>query len=487
MSQVDVENITVEALPKLLETDSRVKVAGIDADGILRGKVISKDKFLGVAADGFGFCSVLFGWDMHDRMYSKELKICSARNGCNDILARPDLSTFRRIPWEDNIPFFLVTFIDPVTVKPIIACPRGLLKCTINNLKTQGIQAMAGVEIEFSQFKLPSEISGAQSKNVSIASFLKDHNINALEPLTDGMFGYSLTRMAQNKEYFYSIFDTCEKFRCGIESWHTESGPGVFEAALKFSEIQQMADKATLFKYLVKSIAIPYGITPCFMAKPRQGMLGNSGHIHISLIDNNGNNLFARAARDEGAKYQDIAHLSDLGRQFLAGILDGLTDIMPMLAPNINSYKRLVENFWAPVTVSWGLEHRAASIRVIAPPTSKSGATRIEVRVPGADINPSYALAAILALGWRGVEKKLEISIPPLQTGLNVGETSDSGIRLAKSLREATEIFMRPESIAREVFGNDFVDHYGGTRENEYRLWDEAVTDWETQRYIETV
>ncbi|CAD6502725.1 BgTH12-05315 [Blumeria graminis f. sp. triticale] len=487
MSQVDVENITVEALPKLLEADSKVKVAGIDADGILRGKVISKDKFLGVAADGFGFCSVLFGWDMHDRPYSKELKICVARKGCSDILARPDLSTFRRIPWEDNIPFFLVTFLDPVTVRPISACPRGLLKCTTDKLKSHGIRAMAGVEIEFSQFKLPSEIPGAQSKNVSIASFLRDHNINALEPLTDGMFGYSLTRTAQNKEYFYNIFDTCEKFRCGIESWHTESGPGVFEAALKFSEIQQMADKATLFKYLVKSIAIPYGITPCFMAKPKQGISGNSGHIHISLIDSNGNNLFAREARDEGAKYQDISYLSDIGRQFLAGILDGLTDIMPMLAPNINSYKRLVENFWAPVTVSWGLEHRAASVRIIAPPTSKSGATRIEVRVPGADINPSYALAAILALGWRGVEKKLEISLPPLQTGLNVGETSDSRTRLSKSLREATENFMRSESIAREVFGNDFVEHYGGTRENEYRLWDEAVTDWETQRYIETV
>lgn len=160
---------------------------------------------------------------------------------------------------------------------------------------------------------------------------------------------------------------------------------------------------------------------------------------------------------------------------------------MPMLAPNINSYKRLVENFWAPVTVSWGLEHRAASIRIVAPPTSKPGATRIEVRVPGADINPSYALAAILALGWRGVEKKLEINHPPLQAGLNIREISNSGTRLAKSLREATEIFMRPGSVAREVFGNDFVEHYGGTRENECQLWDEAVTDWETQRYIEIV
>ena len=151
---------------------------------------------------------------------------------------------------------------------------------------------------------------------------------------------------------------------------------------------------------------------------------------------------------------------------------------MPIFAPTINSYKRLVENFWAPVTVSWGLEHRAASIRLIAPPTASPKATRFEVRVPGADTNPHLALAAILALGWRGVEKKMKISIPPLGKGEGVGGASDKGVRLAKSLKEATMQMIRPESVAREVFGDEFVDHFGGTREHEIRLWDEAVTDW---------
>lgn len=228
----------------------------------------------------------------------------------------------------------------------------------------------------------------------------------------------------------------------------------------------------------MKSVAVKYGITPCFMAKPRQGLPGNSGHMHISLVDREGRNLFARPNKDTDAEYADIANLSDLGRHFLAGLLDGLPDIMPLLAPNVNSYKRLVENFWAPVTVSWGLEHRAASIRLIAPPTSKARATRFEVRVPGADTNPYYVLAAILALGWRGVEKKLEIKQPPLGKGKDVGGASDPGVRLARSLKDATDRFMRPESVAREVFGDEFVEHYGGTREHEIRLWDEAVTDW---------
>jgi len=292
------------------------------------------------------------------------------------------------------------------------------------------------------------------------------------------MFGYSLTRPVHNKEYFYDVYNTCEQFRCNIEGWHTESGPGVYEAALEFGEIRQMADRASLFKYVVKSVATKYGVTPCFMAKPKQGLPGNSGHMHISLVDSKGKNLLFRDEPDEHARWDDIAYLSDLGRHFLAGILEGLPDVMPLVAPTINSYKRLVENFWAPVTVSWGMEHRAASIRLIGPPSSKPGATRFEVRVGGADSNPFYVLSAVLALGWRGIERKLEIPCPPLGKGDDVGGQNDMGIRLARSLREANDRFMRSGSIAREVFGDDFVDHFGGTREHEIRLWDEAVTDW---------
>lgn len=200
--------------------------------------------------------------------------------------------------------------------------------------------------------------------------------------------------------------------------------------------------------------------------------------MHVSIVDKDGKNLFYRGLEDPDPPYSDLANLSDMGRHFLAGLLDGLPDVMPLVAPTVNSYKRLVENFWAPVTVSWGLEHRAASIRLIAPPTASPKATRFEVRVAGADANPFYVLAAILALGWRGVENKMEIKVPPLGKGEDVGGASDKGVRLAKSLKEANARFIRKESVARKVFGDEFVDHFGGTREHEVRLWDEAVTDW---------
>ncbi|KAL8681729.1 MAG: hypothetical protein Q9186_002176 [Xanthomendoza sp. 1 TL-2023] len=481
--------VTLQTLPNILFNDTKVKVAGVDIDGILRGKLMSKRKFLSIAKDGFGFCSVIYGWDMHDQTYFKELGISNAENGYRDMIAIPDLSTFRRIPWEDNVPFFLVSFMDPDTGRPVCACPRGLLKTACDKIEEKGFGAMAGAEYEFYQFRSPTNpnVPISERNSSSTARFLQQNPVNALPPLTEGMFGYSLTRPVHNQDYYYGVYDTCEKFNCGIEGWHTESGPGVFEAALEFGEIKQMADKAGLFKYVVKSLGSKFGITPCFMAKPREGLPGNSGHMHVSIVDKSGKNMFYRGTEDTNPKHKDLANLSDLGRHFLAGLIDGLPDIMPVVAPTINSYKRLVENFWAPVTVSWGLEHRAASIRIIAPPTSSPKATRFEVRVPGADANPFLVLAAILALGWRGVEKKMEIGVPPLGKGEDVGGESDKGVRLAKSLKEANARMTRKGSVAREVFGDAFVDHFGGTRDHEVRLWDEAVTDWEVKRYIETV
>ncbi|KAK4961269.1 hypothetical protein LTR10_001759 [Elasticomyces elasticus] len=487
----DPTALTASDLPELLKDDVAIKVGGVDIDGIIRGKLMSKSKFLSIAQSGFGFCSVIFGWDMHDQTYYKELKISNKENGYRDIVAIVDLSSFRRIPWEDNVPFFLCSFREPEG-ESLSACPRSLLARQVDKLETRGYGALAGAEYEFFTFRAPEAVTAsthASDRNSSAtATFLQTNPVNDLPSLEQGMFGYSLTRPSHNQQWYYGIYNNCIKFRCEIEGWHTESGPGVYEAALAYGEIREMADRAALFKLCVKNTSSQYGITPCFMAKPRQGLPGNSGHVHVSLKDEKtGANLFAREKVDPNPPYPDLANLSDLGRQFLAGVLDGLPDVMPILGPTVNSYKRLVENFWAPVTVSWGLEHRAASIRLIAPPTAPPKGTRFEVRVAGADTNPHLVMAAILALGYRGIEKKMEIPLPPLGKGQDVGSDGDQGQRLAKSLREATERMKRSGSVAREVFGDDFVDHFAGTREHEVRLWDEAVTDWEVKRYIETV
>ena len=136
--------VTLENLSQVLAKDSKVKVAGYDVDGVLRGKVISKKKFLSVANDGFGFCSVIFGWDMHDTVYEPELKISTKENGYKDVIAVPDLLSFRRIPWEDDVPFFLLSFFDPDSQEPVCACSRGLLRSVVKKVEKKGISATAG-------------------------------------------------------------------------------------------------------------------------------------------------------------------------------------------------------------------------------------------------------------------------------------------------------------------------------------------------------
>ena len=148
---------------------------------------------------------------------------------------------------------------------------------------------------------------------------------------------------------------------------------------------------------------------------------------------------------------------------------------MPLFAPTINSYKRLVENYWAPINISWGLEDRTASIRVIAPPVCKPGATRFEVRIPGADLHPHYALSAILAAGWRGVQKKVEIKVPPLSA---IAADTAKPELLPNTLELALKRFSTKGSIAREILNDEFVDFFTATREHELRVWREAVTDW---------
>lgn len=512
--QVAVQKL--EEIRQALAADSCVKVAGIDCDGVLRGKIMAKDKFLSGALGGFGMSSAIFEWDMHDVLYSTQGQIT---NTYSDFLARPDLQSYRRIPWEDNIPFFLLSFSTSAG-KSVKADGRSLLHDTCQDLRSLGYSAMAGskppfcccslvdcfislvyaclhtilaevawilanpdiAELEFTNFQTPSQ-DGYQSKDDKrdIATFLSSHAPSTLRPLTGGMFGYSISRQAMNKKYFYDIFNMSSRFDCNLEAWHTESGPGVFEAAIKVTDVEAAADRVSLFKLLAKSVAMEHQITPCFMAKPVFGLPGNSGHIHISFVDRDGTNVFARTEHDDRAKWPDIADLSDIGRQFLAGLLEALPDIMPLLAPTINSFKRLVENYWAPVHVSWGLEDRLSSIRLIAPPVSSPQATRFEVRVPGADLQPHYAMSAILAAGMRGIKEQLEIPVPP--TALR----DDEPARLPSTLAQAVALFKAESSKARLILGDEFVDFFAASREHELSVWNESVTDWEVKRYIETV
>ncbi|KAF8912106.1 hypothetical protein CPB84DRAFT_1812245 [Gymnopilus junonius] len=451
-------------LQTLLANDIKVKVA---VDGVLRGKFMSKEKFLSaVKTDGFGFCSVIFGWDINDAVYSKELLISNRANGYRDVIAIIDLSTYRRIPWENNVPFFLVSFLDPDTKEPLSVDPRGVLKTASQRAEKLGYECFAGAEYEYFNFKETAQ-SAAQK------------GFTNLEPLTPGMHGYSLLRTQLNNEYFHDLFDQSAAFQVPIEGHHTETGPGVLETALAYTSALRMADNAILFKYTAKSIGMTHGVIPSFMAKPWGGLPGCSGHIHVSLRNREGRNIFAVSDSEletgrENAAYKDTKWISQEAEWFLAGILDGIADVIPTLVPTINGYKRLVggEAFWAPNAVTYGYDSRAASIRIISPPSCPPASTRMEVRIPGADMNPYFALSAIFLLGLRGINKKLRLPGPPI-THFKPEDRSNGKIKmLPTSLESATIRMMRPDSIAREP-------------EHEVKLWNEAVTNWEVERYLE--
>ncbi|KAF8559634.1 glutamine synthetase/guanido kinase [Imleria badia] len=471
---------STEDLEHILQNDTKIKVA---VDGVLRGKYMSKLKFLSaVSSGGFGFCSVVFGWDIQDAVYTRELAISNKENGYRDVLAQVDLSTYRRIPWEDNVPFFLVSFLDPVSLKPLCADPRGVLRLACERAVELGLKCVAGVEYEYFNFKETAE-TAAQKK------------FTGLQPLTLGTRGYSLLSTQPNQAFFNELFDESIKFQIEIEAHHTETGPGLLETALAYTSALRMADNAILFKFLAKSIGMKHGVMASFMAKPWGNLSGCSGHTHVSLQDSSGVNIFAysNAQHPNGrpdAAFEDTKFISLHGEQFLAGLLDGLPDVMPMLVPNINGYKRLVGGaaFWAPNAVTYGYDSRACSVRIISPPSVPAAATRFEVRVPGADMNPYFTLSAIFQLGLRGIERQMKLTTPPVSTFQGESSRKEAGIvMLPCSLEAATERMMRPGSVAREVFGDEFVDHYGGTRENEVLLWNQAVTNWELERYLELV
>jgi glutamine synthetase len=438
----------------------KVKVAVTDIDGILRGKYLHIDKFLGAAEPhpqgGFGFCDVVLGWDSSDNCYDNTT-VTGWQHGFPDALARLDLNTLRSVPWDNNVPFVLGDFVN-ADGTGLSICPRQTLKRVLARAKKMGFDVMTGMEFEWFNF-LETPHSWADKKGVGPTQ------------LTPGMFGYSLLRVNENREFFNALMDDMLAFDIPIEGLHTETGPGVYEAAIGFSDALTQADRAVLFKTGTKEIGARFGIMPSFMAKPNQSLPGCSGHIHQSLSDGK-NNLFFDT--------KNKRKMSSVFESYLAGQLNCLMEFAPMFWPTINSYKRLVDGFWAPVKPTWGIDNRTASFRVIA---GSPKATRLETRCPGADVNPYLAMAAVIAAGLDGVEKGLKLTAPPI-TGTNQG--AEHIARAPRTLIETTRIFQKSD-IARNWLGDTFVDHFAATREWEWRQWLDAVTDWEMKRYFEII
>ncbi len=428
----------------------KIKVAVCDLDGTLRGKYIHKDKFFSTLQGGFGLCNVVFGWDIGDQAYDA-CDFTSWNTGFPDATANLDLLTMRKVPWDNDVCFFLGDFDSDI-------CPRTILRRVKAEAAALGLSASFGQEFEWFNFRENTE-------ELSERDFRKPRH------LTPGMFGYSILRMAHNREFFNEIYDLLDRFRVPIEGLHTESGPGVLEAAILHADVLESADRAILFKTAVKEIGIRHGIMPTFMAKFNEKLPGCSGHLHQSLWKD-GKNLFFDGGREN--------NMSPVMESYIAGLLQCLPHILPMYAPTVNSYKRLVQGAWAPTTLTWGIDNRTTAARAL--PISPKSA-RIELRVVGADANPYLAHAASLASGLYGVKNKLRLTVP--RSRGNGYLDTGNGV-LPRNLSEATAR-MKDSRLARELFGDTFVDHFTYTRDWEWNLHQKAVTDWEHRSYFESI
>jgi len=455
---VEPRNITTIADAKKLikqRNPKFIKVGVFDIDGIMRGKYMSQAKFLSALDNGFGFCDVILGWDAKDQLYDN-VKYTGWHTGYPDAPVRILPQSCRELPFEDNGLFFL----GEMDHKAQDVCPRGVLRKVLDKAKAMGIEVFSGFEYEFFVFN-------------ETAQSIRDKNFANLTPMAPGDFGYSVIRNTVEAETYQSILDLCETMDMGLEGLHEETGPGVLEAAIGYTEALESADRAAMFKTFSKIALQRQDKIATFMARWSSEYAGQSGHIHVSIKDLAGKALFHDASKPD--------NVSDTMKHFIAGQQKMMPQLLAMIAPTINSYRRLIPGFWAPTDATVGVDNRTCAIRII-PGSEKS--QRLEYRIAAADANPYIILAAVIASGLWGIENPDEIS--HMVTGNAYDQQFPPELNLDNNLWDATQKF-KASQMAKDYFGEDFVFHYAMSREWEVREFQKHISQWELERYFEII
>jgi glutamine synthetase len=435
---------------------AHVKVGAFDVDGIFRGKYMARDKFESALTSGFGFCNVVLGWDSNDQLYDN-VTVAGWHNGYKDADVRLLPETTRLIPYENNALLVLGEFAGEY--EPV--CPRGALRRVLARATDHGYAVSAAAEFEFFLFE-------------ETPHSVREKGYRNLKNITPGFYGYSMLRAGAHADFYEELLSTCRAMDMELEGLHTETGPGVLEAAIRVSDALGAADKAALFKTTTKILAQKRGWMATFMAKWSRDWPGQSGHLHMSLKDKaTGASIF----HDADKPYR----MSDAMRWFVGGQQALMPELLAMVACTVNSYTRLIPGFWAPTDAAWGVENRTTALRVI-PGSAKS--QRVEYRIAAADINPYIALAAAIGSGLWGIENRVEPGDPI--TGNAYEKALPPERALPRTLMEAA-LRLKASSPARDLFGDAFVDHYAATREWEEREFRKAITDWEMARYFEII
>lgn len=446
MGRLDVDSLRAAAQAGEIDT---VVLAAVDMQGRLMGKRLSVDYFLDHVlehhAEG---CNYLLTTDI-EMTPVQGYAHASWATGYGDFVFVPDLSTLRRIPWLEGTALVLCD-LHWEDGSPVAVSPRQILRRQVNRLAERGLVGLAGTELEFLVFRNTYEEAWQLG-------------YRNLTPATRYNVDYALLDSGNLEPLMRAIRNAMQGAGFEVEYSKGECNRGQHEVNFRYKPVLEMADLHAIYKNGAKEIAARHGCSLTFMAKFDERE-GNSCHIHFSVRSTRGDPVMA-----------DGDQLSELGRQFVAGLLRYTPELMVFFAPNINSYKRYAASSFAPTALVWGRDNRTCAIRVVGHGRS----LRLEHRVPGGDVNPYLALAAIIAAGLRGMDEKLQLEPP-----FNGNAYQSSAPRVPMTLRDACDRLAQ-SSMAVEAFGKEVVEHYVHMARTEVAAFDAAVTDWERVRCFE--
>ncbi|GGT17161.1 glutamine synthetase family protein [Streptomyces chromofuscus] len=426
-----------------------VVLAFPDMQGRLQGKRFAARFFLDeVLEHGTEGCNYLLAVDTEMNTVDG-YAMSSWDRGYGDFAMRPDLSTLRRVPWNEGTAM-VVADLAWDDGSPVVAAPRQILRRQLERLAELGLTAQVGTELEFIVFKDTYEQAW-------------DAGYRGLTPANQYNIDYSVLGTGRVEPLLRRIRNEMAGAGMTVESAKGECNPGQHEIAFRYAEALVTCDQHAIYKTGAKEIAAQEGVSITFMAKYNERE-GNSCHIHLSLADDTGRTVMPG---DDG--------MSEVMRHFLAGQLAALRDFSLLYAPHVNSYKRFQPGSFAPTAVAWGHDNRTCALRVVGHGRS----LRFENRLPGGDVNPYLAVAGMVAAGLHGIERKLELPDPCPGNAYTAGFA-----HVPTTLREAAELWEN-SPVAEAAFGDEVVAHYRNMARVELEAFDAAVTDWELRRSFE--
>ncbi|HEX6422344.1 MAG TPA: glutamine synthetase family protein [Acidimicrobiales bacterium] len=435
-----------------------VIVGFTDHYGRLVGKRYDADMFVDhVATDGTHGCDYLLTTDMEMEPVPG-YELASWELGYGDVHLVPDLATLRRADWLDRTALVLCDVAGVRDHSPVQAAPRTVLRRQVDAAAGRGLVAMAATELEYYLYR-------SSYRDAAASGFTQ------LEPAGWYLEDYHLLQGARTEDFTAAVRRHLRRSGVPVESSKGEWGVGQHELNVRYADVLAMADRHVVYKQCLKEHADRLGASVTFMAKVATEQAGSSCHVHMSLW-RDGVNAF------DGDGELGPVRCSDEFRWFLGGVLVHVPDVMVLLAPTVNSYKRYVDGSWAPTRIAWSYDNRTAGVRVVG--TGQS--LRIECRVPGADCNPYLALAGLLAAGLDGIASRTE---PPDCFDGDVYAARDLP-HVPRTLAEATDLFSA-SPFAKAAFGQPVVDHYTHFFRTEWEAYTSAVSDWERRRYFERI